>query len=146
MAIKYNRLTSKYKIIPLGTVALSSGAADLKVIDITAAGALHFNCIAVVVAGASLSGALTINIKGNTATNGSGTDYVIATKVLGASDDELTLEIDNEIISYIEDQNGGLGTFKSIVIDATGTGTDSFDAALVYDHDHNYNANTPTDS
>ena len=144
MAIEYKKLQSKFTVLP-NSLALTAGAVDILVVDMTA-GTYQINNILLAVANATITGDLTVLIKGNTAANGSGTDTIIASKVLDSADTAITLEVNKELIAYAESQAGGLNTFLSIVIDATGTGTDSFDSAVLIDHDYKTVQNTPSDT
>jgi len=130
MALRYNAIGSELYVLPIGTHTLTGSAQNIHVINNTSFGQIEK--AALVIADADLTGTLTVLVRGNTAADGSGTDYTMYTMTLSSgSNQNLVVEIDAELVGHYEDQNGGTGTFKSIVFEVTGTNTDTLDAAVV---------------
>ena len=137
---KFTHLSSKSQITPLGTLTMNGSIANAHVIDEL------FDKAMLVIADADLTGALTVTVTGNTLADGSGTHYVIKTVVFSAAlaNMAMSVEVDSEEVSYAEDQNGGMGTFKSVCFRLTGTNTNTLDAAVQVVPLHQYGDLTPT--
>ena len=130
MALRYNAIGSELYVLPIGTHTLNGSAQNIHVINFTTFG--QIDKAALVVADADLTGTLTVLVRGNTAADGSGTDTTIYTMTRSSgSNQNLVVEVDSELVGHFEDQNGGTGTFKSLVFEVTGTNTDTLDAAVV---------------
>ena len=129
MVLRYDAMSSTLKVNIIGEVTIS-GATEIGVINLEASPYDHgLHAVMLVIQNVSLSGDLTITVKGNTATDGSGTDTTIRTIVLDSADDELTVELPNELLGHFSDRASGY--FKSIVFDAAGTDSDTFEAVTV---------------
>lgn len=143
MTIACTRMQSELQVLPKGGHTLNGSAQNLHVHNYTTYG--FFKSIMLVIANASLSGDVTVLARGNTAADGSGTDTTIATMTLPSASDQLVLELDSEQISYLEDQTGGTGTWKSLVFEVTGTNADTLDAVVVAEPLHQEMGKTPSD-
>lgn len=145
-AIRYTKMQSELKVDVVGEVAMTGSAVDIKVIDLTAAPFAHgFHCVMCVIQNAYLAGAVTLRAKGNTATDGSGTDTTIQTMVLAADGENLVMEIPIELMSQFSDRSAG-GYFKSLIFEATGTNADTLDAVIVSKLMQEQESLTPTDT
>jgi hypothetical protein len=145
MALRYTKVGAELYVLPIGTHTLNGSAQNIHVVNFTTFGQIQK--AALVIADADLSGALTVNVRGNTAADGSGTDTTIYSMALGIADNqELVVEVDAELLGHFEDRNGGTGTFKSLVFEVTGTNTDTMDAAVVIKGTHQYENLTPSDA
>lgn len=145
MALRYSKLGAEQYVLPIGTHTLTGSAQNIHVVNFTTFG--QIKRAALVIADADLTGTLTVLMRGNTAADGSGTDTTLYTMSLSSgSNQELVVEIDAELLGHFEDRNGGTGTFKSLVMEVTGTNTDTLDAAVVITATHMYENLTPSDA
>jgi hypothetical protein len=144
MSLRYTKIGAEQYVKALGTHTLNGSAQNIHVINFTAFGTIER--AALVLSDADLTGNLTVLVRGNTAADGSGTDTTILTQVLATADADMVVEIDAELIAHFEDRNGGVGTFKSLVFEVTGTNTDTVEAAVIVKGHHNYQDQTPSDT
>ena len=146
MALRYSRLGSTLKVVNKGAKTLTAGPDELAVIDLTAAPYAHgIRGVLFTLQNMDLSGALSLTCSGNTAANGTGTDTVLATMSLGASDTDAAMEIAGELIGHFSDRATG-GTFKSLVFDGDGENTDTVDQCYVVDCLQEQDLLTPSDT
>jgi len=140
MGLRYNKLGSEYLIKPYKTHTLNGSAQNLHVVSGT------FECALLVIDDADLTGALTVRARGNTAADGSGTDYTLTDgtfALASGTNQSLKVEIDSSQMSHEADRQGV--EFKSLVFEVTGTNTDTMAACVVVRGYHQFADQTPTD-
>lgn len=133
---KFTHMTSKYLMVPLGTVTLTGSLANAYVITEILDKAV------MVVAGASLTGNLTIAAYGSTAADGTSGFTLIKQGVFASATTACALELDSEEVSYAENQAGV--SFKTVVYRVNGTNTNTIKAAVTVLPLHRRNNLTPT--
>jgi len=144
MVLRYTELQSTLKVDLIGTKTLS-GTTDIKVIDLTAAPYAHgVHTVMLCLQNMALTGTATLVARGNTATDGTGTDTTVQTMAIGASDTEVAIEIPNELLGHFSDR-ASAGYFKSLVFDITGTDTNTVEAVIVAEAMQRQDALTPSD-
>lgn len=142
MSIFKNSMASKQYIEPLATQTMTGSAVTLKTINLETFGQLI--SIAVVISGITLTGNVTLVIYGGTSTSG-GTLTAIATITITTAGLTGVLQIDSEDIVEAAEVAGLLPAgFKSLVVKATGTNTNTLKACIVADKHHQYVGNTPS--
>lgn len=138
---KFTHLTSKYMIVPLGTITLTGSLANAHVITEIMDKAVF------VVAGAALTGNLTVAAYGSTAADGTSGYTLIKQCVFTSGTTQCALELDSEEVSYAENlaaqTTPGL-TFKSVVYRVNGTNTNTIKAAAMVLPMHRRDDLTPT--
>lgn len=140
MGLRFNHIGSKYLVQPYKTHTLNGSAQNLHVQAGT------FEKAVLVIDDADLTGALTVRARGNTAADGSGTDYTLTDgtfALASGSNQELVVEVDSSMMAHDADRNGV--EFKSLVFEVTGTNTDTMAACVVVLGFHKYADQTPTD-
>lgn len=136
-------MASKQYIKPLGTVTLTAGPDTLHTVNLETFG--QIKQMAVVIAGATITGAAVLTIYGGTTTSG-GTLTAIAAVTMAISSDQAVLQIDAEDIGEAIEQAGlGPEGFKSLVVKIDGTNTDEIDAVVVINPLHMRDGLTPSD-
>lgn len=120
---KFTHLTSKYMIVPLGTITLTGSLANAHVITEI------MDKAALVVAGAALTGNLTIAAYGSTVAAGTSGFTLIKQVVFTSGTTACALELDSEEVSFAENQAGV--QFKSVVYRVNGTNTNTIKAAAM---------------
>jgi len=140
------RLSSEYKILPLGTLALTAGPDVVLVVDLESEGPIR--SIIAVLADISFAGAGNLlTWYGTPNADGSGTATKIAQITLAASADNATLQLDAEDISEAAEKAGLQPEgFKSLSLRIDASNSDSADAVVMIDPLHKYDGLTPTDS
>jgi hypothetical protein len=146
MAIFKNRLSSEYKILPLGTVVLTAGPDTVKVIDLEDLGPIR--SIVAVLADIDFAGAgNTLTWYGTPNADGSGAVTKIAQITLAAAATDATLQIDAEDISEAAEVAGLQPEgFKSLSLRIDASNEDEVNATIVIDPLHKYDGLTPTSS
>ena len=143
MSIYKTSMASKQYIKPLGSVTLTAGPDELHVINLDTFGQLKQ--MAVVIAGATITGAAVLTVYGGTTTSG-GTLTAIAAVTMAISSNEAVLQIDAEDIGEAIERAGlGPEGFKSIVTKIDGTSTDSIKAVVIVNPLHMRDVLTPSD-
>jgi formyltetrahydrofolate synthetase len=143
MSIFKNSIQSKHYIEPLGTVTLSAGPDTLKTINLQTFG--QIKKAAIVIAGATITGAAVVTWYGSDATSG-GNLTAIAACTMAISSDTCVLQIDGEDISEAAERAGLLPEgFLSLQCKIDGTNTDEIDAVIFVDPLHQRLGLTPSD-
>lgn len=146
MVLAYTEMQSTLKVVNYGGVTLTAGPDEIGVLNLTASPYAHgIHSAMVYLSSMDLTGTATLTISGNTATDGSGTDTVLATKVATASDTDCVLEVAAELLSHFSDRAADGTQFKSLVIDVDGTNTDTIDACVVVHPMQRQTGLTPSD-
>ena len=147
MVLRYTKMQSTLKVVNVGGVTLTAGPDELAVIDLTAAPYAHgIHGVLFVAQTMALTGDLTMTVSGNTATDGSGTDTVLATVVIDSADTDWCLEIPHELIGHFSDRDASNNYYKSLVLDGDGTNTDTLDLCYVAQPMQEQDALTPSDT
>ena len=147
MVLRYTRMQSELKVVNLGGITLTAGPDELAVIDLTAAPYAHgIRGVLFVGSTLSLTGDLTMYVRGNTAANGSGTDTTLATVVIDSGDSDWCLEIPAELLGHFSDRDTSNNFYKSIVLDGDGTNTDTLDLCYVVQPLQAQDGLTPSDT
>lgn len=133
---KFTHMTSKYMIVPLGTITLTGSLATAHVITEILDKAV------LAVAGASLTGNLTLAVYGSTVAAGTSGFTLIKQCVFTSGTTACALELDSEEVSYAESQAGV--SFKSVVYRVNGTNTNTIKASVTVLPMHRRNNLTPT--
>ena len=135
-------MASKQYIEPLATQTMTGSAVTLKTINLETFGQIE--SIAVVISGTTLTGDVTLIIQGGTTTGG-GSLTTIATITITTAGLTGVLQIDSEDIVEAAEVAGLLPAgFKSLVVKATGTNTNTLKACIVANRHHNRVGNTPS--
>ncbi len=135
-------MASKQYIKPLGTVTLTAGPDQIDIINLDTFG--QIKQMAVVIAGATITGAAVLTIYGGTTTSG-GTLTAIAAITIAVSATTGVLQIDAEDIGEAIERAGlAPEGFKSIVTKIDGTNTDSIKATVVVNPLHQRDGLTPS--
>ena len=130
MVLEYTKVQSTLDVTVVGEKTMTGSAVTLAVVDLTSAKYFRsFECLALVVQNAALTGTLTITASIATATNGTGTVEVVRTIVVPSTGTKAVLEIVPEILSHASDRSGTV--VKSVIFKATGTNTDTLDCAII---------------
>ena len=147
MVLRYDRLQSTLKVVNSGDVTLTAGPDELEVIDLTAAPySSGIRSVMFVLQSLSLSGDLTLTVSGNTATDGSGTDTVLATMVVDSADTNAVLEVSAELIGHFSDRDASNNFYKSLVLDGDGENTDTLKLCSVCEPLEAAESLTPSDT
>ena len=123
-------------IVPLGTITLTGSLANAHVITEILDKAV------LAVAGASLTGNLTLAVYGSTVAAGTSGFTLIKQCVFTSGTTACALELDSEEVSYAENQAGV--SFKSVVYRVNGTNTNTIKASVTVLPMHRRNNLTPT--
>ncbi len=143
MSIFKNSIASKQYIKPLGSTTLTAGPDELFVLNLETFGQI-LNA-AIVIAGATITGAAVVTIYGGTTTSG-GTLTAIAALTMAISSNEAVLQVDAEDIVEAAEVAGLLpGGFKSLVFKIDGTSTDSIKSTVIVNPLHMRDGLTPSD-
>lgn len=142
MSIYKNSIASKQFIEPLGTVTLTAGPDTLKTINLVTFG--QIKKAAIVIAGASISGAAVVTWYGSTATSG-GTLTAIAAITIAISATTGVLQIDGEDIVEAAERAGLLPEgFLSLQCKIDGTNNDTIKATIIVEPLHMRDGLTPS--
>jgi formyltetrahydrofolate synthetase len=142
MSIYKNSMGSKQFIESLGTVTLTAGPDTLKTINLVTFG--QIKSAAIVINGATITGAAVLTWYGSTATSG-GSLTAIAAVTIAISATTAVLQIDGEDISEAAEAAGLLPEgFLSLQCKIDGTSTDSIKAAIVVNPLHERVGLTPS--
>lgn len=143
MSIFKNSIGSKQYIKPLGSTTLTAGPDTLFTLDLEAFGQLV--SAAIVIAGATITGAAVVTIYGGTTTSG-GSLTAIAALTMAISSNEAVLQIDSEDIVEAAEVAGLLPAgFKSLVFKIDGSNTDSIKSTVIVNPHHMRVGLTPSD-
>ena len=143
MSIYKNSMGSKQYIEPLGTLTMTGSAVTLKTINLETFGAV--SSIVAVIADAQLTGNCVVTWYGGTTTGGGSLTAIAAITIATADPTTGVIQIDAEDIVEAAEVAGLLPAgFKSLVLKATGTNTDTIDAAIVANTHHQYVGLTPS--
>lgn len=142
MSIFKNSMASKQFIEPLGSTTLTAGPDTLKTINLQTFGQLK--SAAIVIAGATITGAAVVTWYGSTATSG-GTLTAIASATMAISSTTCVLQIDGEDISEAAETAGLMPEgFLSLQCKIDGTNTDSIKSCIVVEPLHERVGLTPS--
>lgn len=135
---KFTHLSSKSKIVALGTLTMNGSIGNAHVITEL------FDKAMLVINDADLSGALTVTVAGSTAADGTSGFTTIKTCTFSAAlaNMNMAVEVDSEEVSYAQDVAGVV--FQSVVFRLTGTNSNTLDAAVQILTLHQYSDLTPT--
>lgn len=132
MALEYTKLQETLRVEVVGTHTLNGSAQNAKVINLEASPYAHgLHCVGFFLQNGTLTGDVTVKVNINPANDGSGTDVTIRTATIdqSASEDACVIEIPTELIGHYEDRNSIRAA--SLVLELTGTNTDTIDVAVV---------------
>ena len=148
MALRYTELQSSLKVVTEGDFTLTGAATDhVAIIDLTASPYGHgVHSALFVMQGMSLSNAATLTAIGNTAANATGTDTVLATMAIAASDTNACLEIPGELLGHFSDRAAAGTQFKSLVFALAGDTGDTIKRCYVVKAMQRQDGLTPSDS
>lgn len=135
---KFTHLSSKSKIVALGTLTMNGSIGNAYVITDL------FDKAMLVINDADLTGALVVTVAGSTAADGTSDFTTIKTCTFSAAlaNMDMAVEVDSEEVSYAQDQAGVV--FQSVVYRLTGTNSNTLDAAVQVVTLHQYSDLTPT--
>jgi hypothetical protein len=143
MSIFKNSMASKQYIEPLPTKTMTGSAVTIKTINLETFGQLV--SIVAVIADAQLSGTCVVTWYGGTTTSGGSLTAIAAMTLPNDDPTNGALQIDSEDIVEAAEVAALLPAgFKSLVLKATGTNTDTFDCCVVANKHHQYVGNTPS--
>ena len=143
MSIYKNSIASKQYIEPLPTKTMTGSAVTIKTINLETFGAIE--SIAAVIADAQLTGTCVVTWYGGTTTGGGTLTAIAAITLPNADPTTGVIQIDAEDIVEAAEVAALLPAgFKSLVLKATGTNTDTFDVCLVANTHHKYVGLTPS--
>lgn len=143
---KFSHLSSKYMVVPLGTLTMNGSIGNAHVIALTE----QIDKAMLAIKDAVLTGSLTVTVAGSTHEQGTSGFTNIKTHVFHQSgQDDFAVEVDSEEISFAEDQatianNGTKVRFKTLVFRLTGTNTNTVKAAVLATTFHQRANLTPT--
>ena len=135
---KFTHLSSKSKIVALGTLTMNGSIGNAHVITEL------FDKAMLVINDADLTGALTVTVAGSTSSTGASGFTTIKTCTFSAalSNMDMAVEVDSEEVSYAQDIAGVV--FQSVVFRLTGTNSNTLDAAVQILTLRQYDDQTPT--
>jgi hypothetical protein len=143
MSIYKTSIASKQFIEPLGSVTLTAGPDTLKTINLVTFG--QIKKAAIVIAGATITGAAVVTWYGSDATS-AGNLTAIAACTMAIDDTNCVLQIDGEDISEAAERAGLLPEgFLSLQCKIDGTENDTIDAAIIVEPLHMRDGLTPSD-
>lgn len=136
---KFSHLSSKYTLIPLGTLTMNGSIAN--------AGGKYFtepiDKAMIALSEMVLTGTLTVTVVGSTSATAASGFTTIKEVAFGASGaTAVAVEFDSEEVSYAEDKAGV--TFKTVAFRLTGTNTNTVKAAILALTFHRRKDQTPT--
>lgn len=123
---KFTHLSSKSRIVALGTLTMNGSIGNAYVVTDL------FDKAMLVISDADLTGPLTVTVVGSTAADGTSGFTTIKTVVFSAAlaNMEMSVEVDSEEVSYAQDLATAGTVFKTVVFRLTGTNTNTLDAAV----------------
>jgi hypothetical protein len=135
---KFTHLASKSQIKALGTLTMNGSIGNAHVITTL------FDKAMLVINNADTTGTLTVTVCGSTVSAGTSGFTTIKTVTFSrvASDQNMSVEVDSEEVSYAQDVAGVV--FLSVVFRLTGTSSNTLDAAVQVVGLHQYDDLTPT--
>lgn len=143
--LRQTKMQSTLKVDVVGEATLGGTPLNAVVIDLTQDPYAHgFHWVSFVLQNAALTGDLTIKVAINPEADGSGTDVYLGTMVLDAADSDAVFEVVGDMVSYQAEQNDILDV-KSLVLELSGTATDTVDVAVVAKPMQEQDGLTPTD-
>jgi hypothetical protein len=140
-------MESTLKVVNLGAQTLTAGPDEIAVLDLTAAPYAHgIRGVLWVFQSMALTGDITLTVSGNTAADGTGTDTVLQTVTIATADTDFCLETAAELLGHFSDRDASNNFYKSLVLDADGTNTDTLDACYVVEPLQEQDGLTPSDT
>lgn len=143
MSIYKNSMGSKQYIAPFGTKTMTGSAVTLATINLETFGSVSE--IVAVINNAQLTGDCVVTWYGGTTTGGGSLTAIAAITIATADPTTGVVQIDAEDIVEAAEVAGLLPAgFKSLVLKATGTNTDTIDGCVVANTHHQYVGRTPS--